>query len=66
MSETIVVGDTVYLKTGNSPAMSVYEVNDDGRTYCSWFNSKNELSRDVFQKDQLTKSNPNTGGIFLG
>lgn len=53
--EEIKIGDIVYLNSG-SPPLSVWEVAD---LICAeWFNTKNELIRDRFNPECLTKTKP--------
>jgi uncharacterized protein YodC (DUF2158 family) len=47
------VGDQVLLKSGG-PTMTIEKIMGT-RISCTWFNGKNELSRDVFEAEALDK-----------
>jgi len=56
MNDNFKVGDTVYLKTGHTPALSIFQINED-RAQCSWFKD-GKLEKEIFHLNQLTKEPP--------
>lgn len=64
MNENFKLGQTVWLKTGHSPALSIYQIDNNEWIYCSYFKS-GSLVRDKFHASQLTSEEPENGSLTL-
>lgn len=50
--EQLKKGDVVQLKSGG-PMMTVIEIDDAGRLYCQWFNSRGKVQAQGFAVDSV-------------